>query len=283
MTKSQDLESKSKNLFPNILNSPYAIRLGPDRETALSIFKTLGRGDATFMMIEGEPRSKARPQSSTGKRYDNSKQHAQASLLKHYMKTCILEPIQGNVAIVCIFYRSSKTRIDLDNLIKEVCDSANGIIWRDDMQVTACVGILRMDAKFPRTAIAVGAHDIGANLDRSNQDIPAVCKTCGNDFVWRKYPCSKKVGHFCSMACKNRFGRADLRAPANCRFCQKDFMRKVGAQVFCSDDCRTSAMIQRNKKGAIGPSFCQVCGTKVSRPEYRRCRACFKQNSRRYG
>ncbi len=225
-------------------------KLASDREDCWTMFKASG-DRPTFIFVDGEPRSKARPR-FTGARepYRDDKQRRHALLLKQTMSTMVPERIHGNVSIACIFYRSSKMRVDLDNLMKEVFDAANGVIWRDDMQVTACTGILRMDANHPRTAIAVGPHSIGASLDRSDQNIAAICRQCGGGFVWRKYPSSKQIGLFCSTECKNRFGRADLRFLVSCPVCDEPFRRRTGTQSICSNRCRMVVMVARNKSGA---------------------------------
>lgn len=258
----------------NIFDGPYPTKLAPDRESALAVFKPFG-ADPTFMVIEGEPRSKARPRfSGGGSSYAADKQDAHERLLKHYMRTLMLNPLRGNVAIACIFYRSSKHRVDVDNLLKQVFDAANGILWHDDMQVTACIGILKMDRTFPRTLVIVGRH-LEPSLDRSNQDISAECKQCGKPFIWRTYARSKQVGKFCSVACSNRFGHPDIMALANCRFCAQPFKRRTSAQSICSDECRIEWMRATKKERARPASFCRCCGAPVSRPEYRRCRSCF--------
>lgn len=256
----------------------YALAVAPDRAEIFKLFDALNSSEAKaqFLLIEGEPRSKARPRfSKSGHAYNSQKQRDHELRLKQQMQIARPSKIEGNIAIACIFYRSSKGRIDIDNLLKQVLDAATGIIWTDDMQVTACVAILRFDRELPRTAIAFGSHN-GIGLDRSNQDIPAICKQCGAKFAWRQYPSDvDRRGVFCSLACKNRYGRSDLRAPANCRVCGKSFQRKVGAQSLCSEECRLAEMVDRNRKSALPQSYCQCCGVKVSRPEYRRCRKCF--------
>lgn len=218
-----------------------------DRSECLRTFGLFG-SNPTFMFVGGEPRSKARPRFGGSRLpYDKNKQLQQATLLRNYMWVTTPNLLLGNVAIVCTFYRSSKYRVDIDNLLKEVFDNANGIIWKDDMQVTACLGTLRMDPDFPRTCIAVGQHTRGANLDRSNQDIPAVCEVCGDAFVWRKYQSSKQVGRFYSIACHNKFGKSDLRAPISCKVCEQPFRRRTVTQIICSERCRIVRLAARNR------------------------------------
>lgn len=231
----------------SVLNGKYASALATDRETSLATFKPFG-SNPIFIVLEGEPRSKARPRvGGSRKSYDDGKQVRHADQLRLLMDRSIPAPMAGNVAIACTFYRSSLRRIDVDNLLKQVLDAATGILWRDDMQVTACIGILKLDPDLPRTAIVFGRHN-EPSLDRSNQDLAAVCRNCGTPFSWRKYPKSRRVGAFCSVACKNKFGRSDLTEPVACRECGGEFKRRTASQVMCSESCRRSEMARRNAR-----------------------------------
>ena len=65
----------------------------------------------------------------------------------------------SNVAVAVRFYRSTRHRVDLDNLVKLLLDGATKArVWRDDCQVTAIAASLHLDEKNPRTVVAFGEH-----------------------------------------------------------------------------------------------------------------------------
>lgn len=66
-------------------------------------------------------------------------------------------PFEGNLALVCIFYRPDRRRIDGDNMLKLVCDAGNlAPIWLDDSQCTTKLARIELDKDNPRTEIALG-------------------------------------------------------------------------------------------------------------------------------
>lgn len=184
--------SKSENLSRSWLNGPYARCVMTDRERLISVLRIVD-ADPTFLLIEGEPRSKARPTNN-----DNSKQDRQNRDLKESLRINFPRLLTGNVAVCCFFYRSSRKRIDIDNLFKEVFDAANGIVWRDDMQVTACLGFLSLDKDYPRTALAIGPLRGESSLDRTEDRKP--CQHCGESFSYAR-PAHGLERKFCSREC----------------------------------------------------------------------------------
>ncbi len=192
MTGIQHSESKSASLLRPWLDSPYATRLAEDREFALSLSKPLGCANPTFVLVEGEPRSKSRPTHQ-----DNSKQNRQNAELRFQLQNSFPIPLTGNLAVACIFYRSSRKRIDIDNLFKEVFDAANGIAWHDDMQVTACTGMLKLDATYPRVAVLIG--NVASSLDRAETVMK--CQFCGKPFHFDR--CDSGRRKFCSRICQS--------------------------------------------------------------------------------
>ena len=74
-------------------------------------------------------------------------------------------PFEGNLAMVCVFYRPDRRRIDGDNMLKLVCDAGNlARLWLDDCQVTTKLARVELDAANPRTEIALGPF--GSSLTR---------------------------------------------------------------------------------------------------------------------
>lgn len=72
-----------------------------------------------------------------------------------------------NVALTAVFYRSSRQVIDLDNLLKHLMDSANGILWINDAQVTMIVAEARLDRDAPRTEFMLEPHETDMTRDYS--------------------------------------------------------------------------------------------------------------------
>lgn len=107
-------------------------------------------------------------------------------------------PLSGNLSLACIFFRSNRQRIDVDNMLKNVSDAATGIVWQDDSQVTAVAGTVEYDPSNPRTVIAIGRHQ--STLLRGNSH--AICDECGHSFLKRK-----SHQRLCGEACRMQFQR----------------------------------------------------------------------------
>jgi Holliday junction resolvase RusA-like endonuclease len=67
------------------------------------------------------------------------------------------EPIVGPVRVEVSFWRSSKRRCDLDNLVKSVTDALNGLAYVDDQQIVELVARKGMDRAHPRAVVAITA------------------------------------------------------------------------------------------------------------------------------
>jgi Holliday junction resolvase RusA-like endonuclease len=112
------------------------------------------------LVVEGKPMSKARPRfRRDGKVFASDEQVAAEQALGWKMKEAFPEPLDGNLAVACVFYRPTQQRVDVDNMLKHTMDSANGVVWHDDSQVTAQLGVVEYDPVRPRTVLAVGRHE----------------------------------------------------------------------------------------------------------------------------
>jgi Holliday junction resolvase RusA-like endonuclease len=232
--------------------------------------------DAKIITVEGEPRSKARPRFGWKKVYVDKNQKSEQEALTFFLRAHFSAPLEGNVAVACLFFRSSRHSVDTDNMLKQVLDAGTGWCWKDDRQVTAVAGVAFLDRVSPRLCVGIARHV--STLDRS-APVPGSCRQCGKAFPGKHLaPCqvAGRNGAFCSTACAARWRGTDRTAEANCRGCSKLFRRLRAGHYYCSQDCRLKAMVQRNYLARIRPpSFCQVCKGPVSRPEYRRCRKCW--------
>lgn len=205
----------------------------PDYERTFRLAGVLGVEDGkriTYLVIDGDPRPKARTRfSSGGKTYTLEEQRQAERDLGWEFKRSFKKPLPYTVAVVCIFYRSNYIRVDVDNMLKHVMDSANGIVWEDDSQVTAQLGIMEYDPDHPRTVILIGEHR--STMQRPSTAI-RVCKHCGKEF---RTP--RVAATFCSQECQFRGRKGSLHGPVPCPECGKGFKRRNRHQKFCSHEC----------------------------------------------
>jgi len=215
-----------------------------------------------FLVIDGPPKSKARPRfRRDGRVYASPEQIAAEQALGWRFKASFPEPMAGNLGVGCIFFRPNAQRIDVDNMLKHVMDSANKVIWADDSQVTAQVGIVELDAEHPRTVIVVGRHV--SSLDRSEYAVKTrVCPTCGVTFQSKQ-----KNPKFCSRSCSSLSKGESLMAEVPCAWCGVMFKRKNAGSRFCSDRCRMESL--NNPKTPRVIPRCVHCGATLSKIGYR--------------
>lgn len=172
------------------------------------------------------------------------------------------------VAIVAIFYRPNRQRIDADNLMKLVMDAGTKArVWRDDCQVTAQASIIELDAQRPRTVIALCPH----RSTMTRQPLLLNCERCGKDFERDPSYAKRCNPRFCSGAC----AQARRLAVVACPRCGHDFQRKNAGQRYCSSPCAKADRGTRLPNGEQKPpAVCEKCGKRVSRREYKQCRSC---------
>jgi Holliday junction resolvase RusA-like endonuclease len=228
------------------------------------------------LRVDGEPRSKARPRfSGKGHVYVDEKQRAAEKTLAWEFKRAFKEPLPGNLAVVCLFYRSSNHRIDTDNLLKQVMDAANGIVWKDDYQVTAILGLTECDPQLPRTYVAIAPHE--STMDRSPVQ-SKTCARCGETYT----PQSKRAEstrRYCSTACASRSRGEDLRAEVACFLCKVPFRRTTARQRFCSAECGNKYR-SLGKQKRVHPN-CVECGVVIPNYTAKRCRSCYLNRKRK--
>lgn len=223
-----------------------------------------------LVVVEGDPISKARPRfCSNGRPYTPSKtvlgEKRIALMMKHVKKH------KANVAVACTFYRSSRQRIDIDNMIKAVLDAGTRAkIWDDDSQVTALIGVLEYDPERPRTIICFGEHR--SSLTRGLAAM-VDCQACGKSF----FPSGKRRerARWCSRECATY-----LAEPIECPVCKTKFKRRSGNQTYCGRKCLHAGRAALSRQKAAARTHC-LRGHELS-PEnthvlpggYRRCRRC---------
>lgn len=89
--------------------------------------------------IPGEPVSKGRPRfSKQGHAYTPTKTKDAESRIAWAVKAankCSVDS-ESTFGVTVKFFNEKRTRRDVDNMLKLVCDALTGIVWADDAQVT---------------------------------------------------------------------------------------------------------------------------------------------------
>ena len=248
-----------------------------DVDRLLDLFSGLGLGASTtlsMVTIPGPPWSKSRPRFSRGQKVAYSSTDDRDAELRTawFLKREIRKPFTGNVGMVCLFFRPNSQRVDVDNLLKHVCDAGNGVVWLDDSQCTALAGIVELDPGNPRTVVMIGHHH--TTLKRGSDDTTP-CQKCGKPIPLGTRDRSKPP-QTCSRECRQAMmGYESLAEPVPCVHCGDPFVRRTKTQRYCSAECRT-ASITGQPKGGKPFSKCTDCGKPLAHKRGGRCRACWK-------
>lgn len=248
-----------------------------DAHRILDMFSALRLGESSdelsMVTIPGAPWSKSRPRfSRSGHTYTKTEDRDAEARTAAAMRRVVKVPMTGNVGLVCIFYRPNRQRIDTDNLIKHVCDAANGVLWIDDSQCTAVMGVIELDAENPRTVIAVGKHT--STLLRGS-DATTPCVVCERPIPMDGH--RGKVPKTCSVECRQAAkGYLDLSEPVPCEHCSTPFRRRTKTNRFCSQTCRADWLRNRKRAASTPNSKCSDCGMQLTHKRGGRCRECWR-------
>lgn len=222
---------------------------------------------AARIVFIGEPLGKQRPRfTRAGGVYTPSATRAYETALRNLFLAetkFALPDRESRFALRCRFYRSSRQRIDCDNLIKAISDAATKVVWADDSQVMEVVGKLFLCDPNPRAEVLI--HRIEDTAPKKK------CEVCGKAFV--TYPSWESRRH-CSNECSSVASRVTLKCPE----CGVEFTvprhQTRRNRIYCSKSCGVKS--SRRAAGVATPkSRCLVCGAGVSKPKYKICRACF--------
>lgn len=251
-----------------------------DLDRALDIYAMIAspyeNGDESmaYVVIPGPPASKARPRfTRTGRAYSAPGEREAEAHTRSYLERMVDEPWTGNVALGCVFFRPNYQRIDVDNMLKHVNDAANEVLWRDDSQVTALMGLVEYDAENPRTLVMLAPHrsTLARGSDHSRE-----CLICGKPFSLIGINPKKRT---CSKECAVRLrGYVPLNEEVPCAQCGAPFVRQTTAQTMCSSACRSASLAGRNRGRATDRPFsvCVDCGTQLTHRRGGRCRDCWR-------
>jgi Holliday junction resolvase RusA-like endonuclease len=138
---------------------------GPDIDAALTrlgglMLRPADPGETRAFVHVGAPIAKGRPRfSAKHKRTFTPARtvHAERDLMYAFRVALNRRAtLLDTVAIVALFYLPTRRRVDADNLMKLVMDSATAAaVWKDDSQVIAQAALMELDADRPRTVVAL--------------------------------------------------------------------------------------------------------------------------------
>jgi Holliday junction resolvase RusA-like endonuclease len=107
------------------------------------------------LVIEGNPLPKERVRITRRGNFRSARALHNEMSIEWEMKAKVPNPVRGQVIVDVDFFRGDKRACDLDNLLKQVFDCANGIVWHDDSQVVALYAQKLFDKQKPRTELRV--------------------------------------------------------------------------------------------------------------------------------
>ena len=135
-----------------------------DGERGRELYRFLTGGapeaDALFAVLPWATPVKRRPRAGNGVVYSDPEQEAAEQRTAFELRRWLPggRQLAGNVAVGCIFFRPTRRRVDVDNLVKHVLDAANGVTFADDSQVTRLYADVELDRANPRTVVVMGRH-----------------------------------------------------------------------------------------------------------------------------
>jgi Holliday junction resolvase RusA-like endonuclease len=145
----------------------------------VSLETTPASSSLTFQaVIPWEPWAKQRPRISKAVKGKGARTHqppedkkaeerTREFLREEWNRPVRVQPFACNVEVSAVFWRASRQTIDLDNLLKHLLDSATGVCWVNDCQVTAYGTMeLQLDRDNPRTWVQVRVHENASLLRR---------------------------------------------------------------------------------------------------------------------
>lgn len=148
--------------LPTLGPLPALTAAGHDRDFALRLLRMLARDPdpqaGACVVFYGDPVPKGRPRhTQSGHTYTPKRTvDAERDLAVAFQAAIHRRPIVGPIALVTLFFVATHRRTDIDNLTKLAMDAATKAgVWQDDSQVVAHGTLLDVDARNPRTVIAL--------------------------------------------------------------------------------------------------------------------------------
>jgi len=132
--------------------------------------------DRLSFTVPGEPKGKGRPRfTKQGHAYTPDQTRSYEALVRLKAKIAMggIEPFAGACALAVVAHHKAPKRVgkerrkgmadgtikptkrpDIDNIVKIIADGCNGIVWRDDAQVTEA-RIIKRYSDDPRVEVSV--------------------------------------------------------------------------------------------------------------------------------
>ncbi len=134
----------------------------PDKFTLLSAARyRVSRQDLLLKLaMPGDPLPAPRPRFGQGQAYNKKpyqiyRQALAWNLRAAFQATPRLTLNGGTFGIKVAFYRRTRQRTDVDNLLKTCLDAGTGILWEDDSQVTEVFAQVHVDRADPQVVLLV--------------------------------------------------------------------------------------------------------------------------------
>jgi crossover junction endodeoxyribonuclease RusA len=109
---------------------------------------------ATFT-VPGNPVPWERSRSRGGQHFTAPRSKAFKTLVQAYAREARVPRAVGPVMLSVTFYRKTRQRCDLDNLVKAIQDALNGIAYGDDAQIVSLVAVKAVSPDDPRTEVEI--------------------------------------------------------------------------------------------------------------------------------
>ena len=115
-----------------------------------------GKSTTHNFEIPGEPVPKGRPRATRhGVVYTPKRTKEWEKAVFVAAKQSRIPKMSGDLTVIVEFYRKSRRRTDLDNLIKGVMDALNRVAWDDDSQVVKIMATKFFVDENPHTAVVI--------------------------------------------------------------------------------------------------------------------------------
>lgn len=264
-----------------------------------------------YVRSDIEPKSKARPRMST--KGGKFRTYTPKTTLDY--EEYIRELFKANnpnlyvddlsaYGVSAVFYCSTNAKKDVDNMLKAVVDSLNGVVWDDDNQVTEMSarkvrvdkgqqGVLlviyettsrfgtatkrceKCNEKFEVYPSTRGRKFCSQECSRGKAAQEKECPVCGTMF---KIKPSQQYRKSCSNKCSKWLRTVER----DCLVCGETVVSPKSlasrSNPLCEGECYAKFWRERRAKNARG--VCADCGGPTSKKTYTRCQPCAREARR---